>query len=382
MTRIPEKGLREKVADLLSKLSKEEPRLGCRKSIGPMMPKPNPFSLKAFIEFIDRNLNDLSWFRVSAKLSEEAIQMLNSLLGNPGGKGIITYGGSESNLTSLYIARELGAKTVITSSSAHTSVFKAAKILNLNVVKAGTDQDLRVMPDEIAKLANEVDNPVIVLTAGNTETGGVDDVEAVSELVPDVPIIIDGAFGGVMIPFLRLKGWELPKADFTVNSVISVSIDGHKTLMTPIPSGALLLRDEKLMEIISFPSNYLSSGLQYGLLWTRTAGSAAALWASLKYYGMDGLAELFDDMMRNALYARELLLDLGFKVSNPDLPILCFRHPHISTGELRESMLKKGWYLYLCPSLSGMKITFMPHVTRDVVNDLIEDLSSVMREMS
>ncbi len=382
MTRIPEKGLREKVADLLSELSKEEPRLGTRKSIGPMMPKPNPFSLKAFIEFIDRNLNDLSWFRVSAKLSEEAIQMLNSLLGNSGGKGIISYGGSESNITSLYIARELGAKTVITSSTAHTSVFKAAKMLNLEVVKAGTDQDLRVKPDEIAKLVNEAKKPVIVLTAGNTETGGVDDVEAVSELVPDVPIIIDGAFGGVMIPLLRSRGWKLPRADFTVNSVISVSIDGHKTLMTPIPSGALLLREEKLLEIVSFPSNYLGSGRQYGLLWTRTAGSAAALWASLMYYGIDGLTDLFDDMMRNALHARELLLDLGFKVSNPDLPILCFSYPHVNTGKLREVLLRRGWYLYLCPSLNGLKITFMPHVTKDVVSDLIEDLRSIMRELT
>ena len=371
-------GLGDKVIDYLRKLSAEEPRLGGRRSLGPMMSRPLKASLAAFIEFIDRNLNDPVRFRVTYSLAKEVISVMNDLLSNAGGSGLITYGGSESNLTALYIARELGYRTVITSEAAHTSVFKSAKVLSMKALTAGVDDSLRIIVDDVRRLWRESRDSVIVLTAGNTETGVTDDVEAVSEAVPEAPIVIDGAFGGLIIPFLRDSGFRLGRADFSIDNVMSVGVDGHKALFTPIPSGALLLRDDELLNKVTFKSGYLSSSSQVGLLWSRTGGSAAALWASLNYFGYGGLRDLYVELMRRSLWLRDSLISLGFEVIGPELPLLCFRHPEISSVRIQELLNLRGWYLYKCPSVGGLRVTVLPHVTREVLDEFLHDLKEAL----
>ena len=371
------KGMGDKVLKVLKELSSKEPRLGDRKSLGPMMSRPLPISLMGFTEFIDRNLNDPERFRITNSLAKEVIAEFNELLRNTDGSGLITYGGSESNLTALYIARELGYRTIITSEAAHSSIFKSAKVLSMRVLKAGADKSLHVRVDDLKRLWGKNSGSVIALTAGNTETGVIDDAEAVSEEIPDAPIIIDAAFGGLIIPFLRDSGFRLRRADFSVDSVISIGVDGHKALLTPIPSGALLLREEELLEKVSFRSNYLSSNNQVGLLWSRTGGSAAALWVTLNYLGYEGLRELYLELMRRALWFRDSLTSIGFKVFGPELPLICFKHPRINSLKILKFLSLRNWYLYKCPSVDGLRVTVLPHVTREVLSEFIEDLEKV-----
>ena len=148
---IPREGLGEKVAVFLRELSSREPRLGDRRSLGPMMSSPLKESVEAFIEFIDRNLNDPSRFRESKTLEREVIEMVTSLLGGSEGAGLITYGGSESNITALLILRELGYRKVITPTSSHTSVSKAAHILGMKVIYTAVDSELRAVPEDIKR---------------------------------------------------------------------------------------------------------------------------------------------------------------------------------------------------------------------------------------
>ena len=376
---IPREGLGEKVAEFLRGLSSREPRLGDRRSLGPMMSSPLKESVEAFIEFIDRNLNDPSRFRESKVLEREVIEMVTSLLGGSEGAGLITYGGSESNITALLILRELGFRKVITPTSSHTSVSKAAHILGMKVIYTAVDSELRAVPEDIKAKVKGCSDCAVVLTAGNTETGVVDDALRVYEEVGDVPVHIDAAFGGLMIPFLRESNPSIPKADFTIPSVYSVSVDGHKAALTPIPSGALITRTRELMEKVRYRATYIEAGSQYGILWTRTAGSAAAFWASLMFFGVEGLRRLFTSMLTNAMYCRERLLDLGFDVVGPELPLICFRHREAGYRELKRGLADRGWYLYTCPIYGGLKITFMPHVTREVIDEFVEDLSKVLR---
>ncbi len=381
MFEIPEKGLGSRITEEISKLALQERRLGCGKSLGPMMSEPLTASLKAFLKFIDRNLNDPDEFPITSRLAKEALCMLNNLLGNRGGSGIITYGGSESNLTALFIVREAGFKTLVTSTSAHPSVFKAAKVLGIKLHLVGTDSCLRINAEEAASAVKEEDKAALLLTAGNTETGCVDDVQMVSDLVPESPIVIDGAFGGVILPFLREAGLTNKKADFTIPSVISVSVDGHKSLLTPIPSGALLLRNEEWLKHISFESRYLSSKKQVGLLWTRTGGSAASLWASLMYFGKEGLSRLFTSMLHRTLKLYESVLELGLNAIKPELPILCLWKEGTSPNKLLQFLEKRGWYLYRCPTLRGLRVTVLPHVTDDVINAFLTDLEDASRSI-
>ncbi len=377
--RIPEHGIGRNVLAMLNSLSSKEPRLGDKKSLGPMMSKPLREALEGFMMFIDRNLNDPKRFSITSKLARETIAMLNDLLNNPKGSGLITYGGSESNLTALYIARELGAKKILTSEAAHTSVFKAAKVLRMKILEIPTDPQLRLKVSEAKKLVGSGEKVVAVLTAGNTETGCIDDIEAFYEELPEIPVIIDGAFGGLIIPFLRGAGFPLRRADFSVESVIAVGVDGHKAALTPIPSGALLLRDEGLLHRVSFSPKYMPTDEQVGLLWTRSGGPAAAFWTSLQYFGMDGFTNLYVTQMKRTLKLKEGLLSLGFDLVEPELPLLCFWHPRMGGKRLLERLRNRGWYLYRCPSLNGLRVTVLPHITDDVIDEFLLDLKVVLQ---
>ncbi len=380
---LPERGLGNKVTEIIEELSRNEPRLGSPKSLGPMMSEPSEAALKAFLEFLNRNLNDPEFFRISARISHEVISMVNTLLHNPGGSGMITYGGSESNLTALYIAREMGRKVVLTPRTAHLSVVKSAKLLGMELIKVGLDEDFRVsLTDLKAKLKEVSDSEAVVfLNAGNTEFGRVDNARAVYEEFPDIPIIVDAAFGGFVIPFLNRLGYSLPTADFRVPSVIAMSVDGHKTGYTPIPSGALLLRDESLLNYVSFPSPYLHSDRQVGILWTRTAASAASLWASLLYYGIDGFTKIVGECMRNSIELYRSLLELGFQAVKPELPIVCFKHQKMKHDYLLRELRRRGWYVYSCPTYGGIKVTVMKHVTKEVVEEFLETLEEITKRL-
>ncbi len=381
---IPEKGLGEHVLKIITELSKDEPRLGDEKSLGPMMSRPNPTLVKVFLEFLDRNLNDYVRFKVSWKLAQEALSMLCELFNGIGCNGVITYGGSESNLTGLYILRETGVKHLLIPKSAHTSVFKAAKILNMKTTVFDVDSKLRGDVNSALKKIRELnltEGIGLVLTAGNTETGAVDPVKDFYEELPDIPIHVDGAYGAILIPFLEKLGWKYPEFDFRVKSVLSLSVDGHKNLLTPIPSGALLLRDESLLNVVAFKADYfLHEGKQYGLLWSRSASSAAVLWASLMYYGREGLSNMYANLMRLTEYAYNKLTSEGFEVVEPELPILCFKHRSLSYLKIWSKLNDRGWYVYLCPSLKGIKITLMPHVSEETIDVLVKDLKNIVNQ--
>lgn len=379
--KFPEKGLRDKVFDLLNELSGCEPELGDQRSLGPMMSAPLPVSLKAHMVFLRRNLNDPHWFRVSADLLHETVAMLGDLLGNPEAQGVSTYGGSESNLTALYALREAGYESVIVPRSAHTSVFKACRVLRMRIFVADVDEELRVVPESVRAIVRETkDNSAILLTAGNTETGVIDDVRAVHDLVPDTPILVDAAFGGLIAPFIRGTR-KLPDFDFSIDSVVALSLDGHKTGLTPIPSGILLFGMEDLYNNVVFESEYMGSEKQLSLLWTRTAASVASLWASIKYLGREGFEKIYGECMRIADYAYERLLSEGFSPTRPELPLICIRHYELSGIELLWRLRKIGWYVYSCPSLGGVKITIMPHVTKEIIDAFIDDLVRIAKDI-
>jgi len=379
--KFPARGLGEKVLELLEELSKREPELGDQRSLGPMMSAPLPVSLKAHTVFLRRNLNDLHWFRVSADLLHETVAMLGDLLGNPEAQGVSTYGGSESNLTALYALREAGYESVIVPRSAHASVFKACRVLRMRIFVADVDEELRVVPESVRTVARETkENSVILLTAGNTETGVVDNVRAVHDLVPDAPIFVDAAFGGLIVPFVKGVR-KLPDFDFRIGGVVALSLDGHKAGLTPIPSGMLLFGREDLYDNVVFESEYMGSEKQLSLLWTRTAASVASLWASIKYLGREGFEKIYGECVRMADYAYERLLSEGFNPTKPELPLMCIRHDELPGIELLWRLRKIGWYVYSCPSLGGVKITIMPHVTREIIDSFIDDLVRIAKDI-
>lgn len=188
--------------------------------------------------------------------------------------GHMCAGSTIANLTAMWAAREAGATRVIASADAHLSVGKAAHILGLPLVSVPVDMAGALDRTRLENVANAC----IVLTAGTTGRGVIDDLGPSEALWTHV----DAAWAGPMRLTRyadRLDGIE--RAD-------SVAISAHKWLYQPKESAVVLFADPAAQESISFGGSYLAVP-NVGVQGSRGA-AAIPLLGTLLAWGRDGLA--------------------------------------------------------------------------------------------
>lgn len=175
--------------------------------------------------------------------------------------GVMTSGGTAANIQALWMARQrlcpdaeargltlTGARraVVLTSALAHYSVEKAMCLLGLgseNLIKVQTLSDFSVDVKAMKRVLQRLENVqvmAIVGLAGATETGHVDDLEALADLAASLGahFHVDAAWGFPLL--LSDHGRGLMKG---AERADTVAVDGHKLLYTPMGCGTLLMRD-------------------------------------------------------------------------------------------------------------------------------------------
>jgi aromatic-L-amino-acid decarboxylase len=172
----------------------------------------------------------------------------------PEARGLFTNGGSMANFNGILCARErhLGREVrdgvMYTSTQAHQSVLKSAKLAAIfpdRVRTIDVDAQFRMrsdaLADAIARDRHAGLRPFLVVSsAGTTNTGAVDPLEAIADCCEREGLWhhVDGAYGAFFhaVPELRSLLAGLPRAD-------SLTLDPHKGLFLPYGTGALLVRD-------------------------------------------------------------------------------------------------------------------------------------------
>nr|WP_319385570.1 pyridoxal-dependent decarboxylase [uncultured Roseibium sp.] len=203
--------------------------------------------------------------------------------------GHMCAGSTIANLAALWCAREHGATRVVASADAHVSVPKCAHILGLpfeRVAVTGTGRmDIGLLPN--------LKNAVLVLTAGTTGRGAIDDLAlAGRQRWQDggpAWVHVDAAWAGPLLLTKhagRLAGTE--RAD-------SVSVSAHKWLFQPKDSGLVLFKNPDAQQAISFGSSYLATP-NVGVQGSRGAAGVALL-GTLLAWGLEGLAERIEHLM-------------------------------------------------------------------------------------
>ena len=189
------------------------------------------------------------------QLEANALEWLRDWMGfPPEARGLFTTGGSMATFNAIVCAREryLGAEirrgVLYTSDQAHHSVLKSAKLAGVmpDRVRAIASDDrfrLRVdaLTDAIAADRRAGLTPfAAVSSAGTTNTGAVDPLDAIQDLCAREEMWhhVDGAYGAFFYLDESLRGTlrGLPRAD-------SLTLDPHKGMFLPYGTGALLVRD-------------------------------------------------------------------------------------------------------------------------------------------
>src|SRR5512136_513208 len=355
-----EKGCsREELFSFLTRKREEDREYG--RILSSMCTRPHPVALEAEALFAGTNLGDPGLFPGTAGIERLLISRLGDLLHHKEACGYATSGGTESNLQVLRMARGLAGVSdpnVVVPESAHFSFEKACDILSIGIRTVPLDGNLRMDPGQAEE---QMDRNTICLVgiAGTTEYGMVDPIRALSDIAMDrgVFLHVDAAFGGLVIPFLVSPfpfGFSLP-------GVSSISVDPHKMGMSPIPAGALLVRDERMLAPLSVATPYLTVRNVYTLTGTRPGGPVAGAFAVLEYLGREGMRSIVRGCMENTARLIAGLETFGIpRATTPDVNVatfICDRTP-------------EGWQVSRTRR-GHLRIVCMPHVSRDEVEAFI-----------
>lgn len=342
-----------------------------------MCTDPLPIAREAHEKFVVSNLGDPGLFPGATDLERDVVRMLSDLLHLDEGDGYVTTGGTESNIQALRILRDISNAEdpeVIVPRSAHFSFEKAAALLGIELREADLDDSYRVDPDAVENLVTE-NTAGIVGIAGTTETGQVDPIPALSDVAQrhDLPLHVDAAFGGLVLPFLD----DAPPFDFSLPGVTTVAIDPHKMGLSTIPAGCLLVRNPAHLDTIAVDTPYLSSDAQHSLAGTRTGAGAASAYAALTHLGRNGYRDIAHRCISDAHWLADRVEEVeGAEVTVPpvlNLVSIATPDPEDTSRRLHD----RGWHTSVSTTPEALRIVLMPHLTRDTLNDFLDDLEDV-----
>lgn len=348
---------------------------------GSMCTQPLPLAVDATGPFVTANLGNPGLCPGTARLEEEVVSILLDLFHGPkfGAGGMLVSGATEANLTALWIARNLtGKREVVLPESAHFSFVKALDLLRLEPRWIPLDPEGRVRIDAYANAIGP-QTAALVAVAGTTELGAVDPLGLISELAVahKVPLHVDAAFGGFVLPWLAEEGKEPVRFDLGLPGVSSFAVDPHKMGMAPVPSGALLLRRKDLASAIEVPSPYLTAPQAAGVLGTRSSSAVAGTYAALVSMGHAGYRRQVERCMALTQRLLEGGEGLGLvPVVRPTMNIVAFRHRN--PVSVQTWMLGKGWDVSSIKTPSALRFVVMPHATQMTVDLLLGDLEKAV----
>ena len=243
----------------------------------------------------------------------------------------------------------------------------------------------------------------IVPIAGVTWTGMNDDIEGLDKALEeynkktgyDIPIHVDAASGGFILPFLDPdKRW-----DFRLKWVYSISTSGHKYGLVYPGLGWVIWKDKKyLPDEMSFSVNYLGASItQVGLNFSRPAAQILAQYYNFIHLGMEGYREIHSNSMAIAQYCHDAIgkMDCFQNYSDHlDNPLFIWtlkpeydRTAKWTLYDLQDKLMQRGWMdpAYTMPKdiedMVVMRIVVRQGMSRDMADMLIQDISDSVAEL-
>ena len=328
-----------------------------------MCTSPHPIAVQAHTLFMETNLGDPGLFPGTVSLEDQLIQWFADLYHEPSAGGCTTSGGTESNIQVLRFckaAKKADTPNIIVPASAHFSFEKACGMMDIEMRVAPVDASFRMDVDAAGELIDH-NTCCMVGVAGTTEYGVTDPVSRLGKIAEqeDIHLHVDAAFGGYVLPFLK----DAPQFDFSIPGVGSISVDPHKMGMSTIPSGVLMVRDEKVFCNLLVETPYLTIKQAYSLTGTRPGASVAAAYAMTRFFGKKGYSALVTGCMENTRRLIEGMEAYGIRRKvTPDVNVATFDHVEVPEPWVA-SYTRQG----------DMRMVCMPHVTRDVIESFLAD---------
>ena len=294
-----------------------------------------------------------------ARIEHEVIAWLAREFGyGPSSTGVLTSGGSAATLLGVTRARDetdasgdLRRLVGYTSAQAHGSVASAFRLAGLpagNLRRVACDAEFRMSAKALgeavrADRAAGLQPFMVVASAGTTNTGAIDPLEAIADLSTreQLWLHVDAAYGGAFVLCAdgrhRLAGIERAH---------SISFDPHKGLFLPYGTGCVLFRDPLVP--LNGGEAYLRDAragedawnpADFGLELTRPF-RGLRVWLPLVLHGAGAFRAAIAQKLELAARLHQGLLDLPAGrieiVAAPQLTVVAFARPRLAGEPLAD----------------------------------------------
>jgi glutamate/tyrosine decarboxylase-like PLP-dependent enzyme len=265
---------------------------------GQMLKPPHPVAVAGYLAamLVNPNNHALDGGPATGAMEKEVVAELAGLFRLPADTlGHLTSSGTIANLEALWVARQLRpGQAVAFSSEAHYTHERMCGVLGVETVVVPADERGRMDLDALEARLRTGRVGTVVLTAGTTGLGAVDQVDQALALRDryGCRLHVDAAYGGffALLAEQDLLGEEARAAFGALGGCDSVVVDPHKHGLQPYGCGAVLFRDPAVGRLYRHDSPYTyftSDELHLGeisLECSRAGAAAGALWLTLRLF--------------------------------------------------------------------------------------------------
>ncbi|MDH6279989.1 glutamate decarboxylase [Rhodococcus sp. LBL1] len=252
-----------------------------------------------------------------------------------------------------------------------------------------------ITPEQVREAVDE--NTIgVVAILGTTFTGELEPVAEIAATLdelaasggPDVPMHVDAASGGFVVPFLHPElEW-----DFRIPRVVSINVSGHKYGMTYPGIGFVVWRSkEHLPEDLVFRVNYLGGDMPtFTLNFSRPGNQVVGQYYNFVRLGVAGYTQIMESLRDTAL----MLSSEISKIDNMEIitdgsaiPVLSFQvvgDPGFTVFDISHELRARGFQVpaYTMPAnaedVAVLRIVLREGFSRDLAWKLVIAIKDVI----
>jgi sphinganine-1-phosphate aldolase len=315
------------------------------------------FLTEAFRLFAHANVLQRDMYPSATKLEAEIVAMTAAMLHGDGQVcGVLTFGGTESLINPMLVYRDraraekgITEPEVIVPITAHVALDKAAHLLGIRLLRAPLRPDWRA---DVEWMRSHITGKTVAIVgwAPNYAHGVIDPIEELAAIAQerDIGMHVDGCLGGFILPWGEALGYAIPRFDFRIPGVTSISADTHKYGYALKGTSVLLYRTPELRryQYFNYPDWPGGIYMSPGLSGSRSGGIVAATWAAMVSLGERGYKEI-----ASRIFATAARIRAGIE-SMPELEVIgeptflvAFRARKLNIYHVNDLLVERGWRL-------------------------------------
>lgn len=373
-------------------------------------------------ENLFKNLADTDEYPQLGEINDRCITMISNLFNAPEGShstGTSTTGSSEAVMLCCLSHKFNWRKkrkeegkifqnpNMVFGSNAHVSIEKFCRYFDVEPRIVQVSEKTRYVMDPEQAISMVDENTICVTSIlGSTYTGHIEKVEQLNDRLEKlqkekgffVPIHVDAASGGFVIPFV----FPDEKWDFRLKHVLSINVSGHKYgLVYPGIGWAIWKNEINLPSDLIFHLHYLGGDTPtFNLNFSRSSFQVIGQYYNFLRLGIEGYTKIMSNCVSMAKFLSVCLEKTGFfKIhsdihlkGNAALPLVVFslkdKGLDYDEYDIMRTVKQSGWIIPAYPLPPSeqetviLRIVIKEQHSEEMIENLVRDVIKAINQLN